>query len=181
VKPAHCKAGTVTCIFSVDDSVTHAFYNDQNVLTDVVGDINNLYADKKLTFTEVPGAVLAIGGKDTQGGECNEKFVPRSGRFALQCTSTNPDSAWHNWKATSDSVRSIGFDKELSSGDPWYKKDNTEDWGVPCRQDTDTNGWGTWPGLEGKVAQHPSELRGADVIWGGKKYSYFTMAPQMVR
>merc|ERR1719336_1363189 len=91
------------CTLRVDDYVKGVYYNNVNMLNEVVGDKTLWNADKTVTITPVVGAYLAIWGEDKDGNffggggfwaDCGA-YLPKSTlatNWESHCSSNAPSS-----------------------------------------------------------------------------------------
>lgn len=160
---------TARCRFLMDDEVTYVYWNDRDILHRVSGDLKNFRKVKTISFHEVPGATLAIGGKVNDYAHFHEDFCGKAG-FAMKCTSSSKHSPWYDWSTTANNVMAMGKSMDIVPRS-WYKHrphTGLSEFRKPC-QSTSHSGYI----VDAELGVHVKQ------IWGRGKYSYFRIKPDI--
>jgi hypothetical protein len=101
--------GVVTCCFTANQEVLRLFINEQDVLSDVTGNLSDVHSSKTITFIEPKhDAAFAMIGAENQLGNTGSAMVQckstRRGstwdNFQMTASVSNPLAVWRTWKAT---------------------------------------------------------------------------------
>lgn len=106
---------TVTCEFTLADTVTSVYYDGQDVTASVSGALGSWASTKRLSFVEVPSAYLVISGRGDRAGSSLD-FCQLAG-FRLSCSDglTSGDGSWEAFGSATD----LDSDHRLGNGSGW--------------------------------------------------------------
>jgi len=146
---------TVTCKLTIDNEIHLVYYNNQDITSQVQGNLKDWTSPKTVTFNEVVGATFAISGYNWEANGC------QTGGFSITCSSTNSNSAYNGLQSDASKWRVVSSNSAAVAATVSGKSSTFSTWNTPC---VSTSGYS----LSGVTTQ-PTKLWAQD----GLKYVAF--------